>query len=47
MTIAGIVAKASAARAEAQDSEGAGHGTVAELWAWDLVNDLMRLEGGG
>ena len=46
MTMAGIVAKALAARAEAQDSEGPVHGTVAELWAWDLVNDLARLEGG-
>ncbi|WP_043839332.1 hypothetical protein [Muricoccus aerilatus] len=47
MTMAGIVAKALAARAEARGSDETVHGTVAELWAWDLVKDLVRLEGEG
>ncbi|MBI0538985.1 hypothetical protein D9599_25875 [Roseomonas sp. KE2513] len=47
VTLAGIVAKARAAKAEVfnpgSDTENP-HGTVAETWAWDLVQDLLRLD---
>jgi hypothetical protein len=47
-TLAGMVAKARAAKAEATTLDGEErpeHGP-AETWAWDLVNDLVRLHGG-
>jgi hypothetical protein len=48
-TMAGMIAKAKAAKAEATDFNGEemihGSGTMGETWAWDLVNDLLRLEG--
>jgi hypothetical protein len=48
-TMAGLIAKARAAKAEATDFDGVemshGSGTMGEIWAWDLVNDLVRLEG--
>jgi hypothetical protein len=46
-TIDGIIAKARAAKAEAQQPDGdedPGFGEGAE-WAWDLVNDLLRING--
>jgi hypothetical protein len=48
MTLAGLAAKARAAKAEASRLDGResppdGH---ALEWAWDLVNDLVRLDGG-
>lgn len=48
MTLAGIIAKARAAKVEAANPEGGTEspsGTPGETWAWDLVNDLLRLEG--
>jgi hypothetical protein len=43
-----MVAKARAAKAEARNSNGteSPSNCPAENWAWDLVNDLLRLEGG-
>ena len=47
VTMAGMVAKARAAKAEARNLDGSEspNGCPAETWAWDLVNDLLRLEG--
>jgi hypothetical protein len=45
-TLAGIVAKASAAKAEAWQPNGQDHSEVAAEWAWAIVNDLLRLNGG-
>ena len=47
VTLAGMVAKARAAKAEARNLDGteSPNGCPAETWAWDLVNDLLRLEG--
>ena len=47
MTLADLAAKAQAARREARgpDGEESSEGTMAETWAWDLVNDLVRLAG--
>jgi hypothetical protein len=46
-TMAGIVAKAAACKAEAIVVDGADEpqGSMAEPWAWDLVKDLLRLHG--
>jgi hypothetical protein len=46
-TILGVLAKARAAKDEAQEPDGTEepHGVPNE-WAWDLVNDLIRLTGG-
>jgi hypothetical protein len=50
-TIEGMLAKARAAKAEARRADGSemedGGGTPAEGWAWDLVNDLLRIGGRG
>jgi hypothetical protein len=48
VTMAGVVAKARAAKIEARNVDGTENpdGCPAETWAWDLVNDLLRLEGG-
>jgi len=47
VTMAGMLAKARAAKAEARTPSGVEDpdNSPAELWAWDLVNDLLRLEG--
>ncbi|MFC0389491.1 hypothetical protein [Muricoccus vinaceus] len=48
VTLAGMVAKARAARAEALNPKNgtvSPSGTPAEIWAWDLVQHLLRLEG--
>lgn len=47
MTIDGIVAKARAAKDEAQLLRGGEdpEGCIAAQWAWDIVNDLLRLAG--
>ncbi len=46
-TMRGMLAKAQAAKFEARIPEGGENpsGTPAEGWAWDLVQDLLRLEG--
>lgn len=46
-TMAGLVAKARAAKLESLDARGEEEpaGTMAERWAWDLVDDLIRLSG--
>lgn len=46
-TLAGMLAKARAAKAEAALPGGREQPecTPAERWAWDLVNDLLRLHG--
>jgi hypothetical protein len=46
--LAGMRAKALAAKAEARMPDGSEHpaGSLAENWSWDLVNDLLRLTGG-
>lgn len=47
-TMAGLVAKARAAKAEAIGPEGDEQiefYSVAGQWAWDLVNDVLRLSG--
>ena len=48
VTLAGTRAKALAAKAEALRPDGTEDpdGTAAAHWAWDLVNDLLRLTGG-
>ena len=48
-TLAGLIAKARAAKLEATfwDSFENIHDTMAEPWAWDLVNALLRLAGDG
>ena len=48
-TLAGLTAKARAAKLEATfwDSFENIHDTMAEPWAWDLVNALLRLAGEG
>jgi hypothetical protein len=45
LTVAGIVAKARAAKDEAQLLRGGEgpEGSIAAQWAWDIVNDLIRL----
>jgi hypothetical protein len=48
-TMAGVLAKAAAAKREALDREGNTYtweGTRGGAWAWDLMNDLLRLMGG-
>ncbi len=47
-TLAGVLAKARAAKAEAQRSDGGENpdGTMAQVWAWDLVNDLLAGSAG-
>ena len=47
-TLAGMRAKALVAKTEALRPDGTEDpdGTVAPHWAWDLVNDLLRLTGG-
>jgi hypothetical protein len=47
-TLAGMRAKALAAKSDARTPDGSENpdGTMAETWAWDLVNDLLRLTGG-
>ena len=46
-SIAGMLAKAHAAKAEAANKDGteSPDGTMAATWSWDLVNDLIRLFG--
>jgi hypothetical protein len=47
-TLAGMIAKAKAAKAESLDPKGTENpedGPAAH-WAWDLVGDLLRLERG-
>lgn len=46
-SIAGMLAKAHAAKAEAANKDGTENpdGTMAATWSWDLVNDLLRLFG--
>ena len=48
-TLAGMIAKARAAKLEAGfwDRYENIHGTMAEPWAWDLVNSLLQLAGEG
>lgn len=48
-SVAGMLAKIRAAKAEAQTPKGDENpaGTMAAEWAWDLVNDLLRLHGRG
>ncbi|HEY8612362.1 MAG TPA: hypothetical protein VIL69_13850 [Roseomonas sp.] len=48
VTLAGMVAKARAAKAEAQNTDGTENprDCPAGDWAWQLVSDLLRLEGG-
>jgi hypothetical protein len=48
VTLEGMRAKALAAKAEARDPDGSEEpdSCPAETWAWDLVNDLLRLTGG-
>jgi hypothetical protein len=48
VTIAGLVAKARAAKIEARRQDGSERpeNTMAAAWSWDLVNDLIRLFGG-
>jgi len=47
-TFKGMLAKARAAKAEALNLDGSEkpEHTQAAYWAWDLVNDLVRLNGG-
>lgn len=47
-TLAGMRAKARVAKVEARrpDASEDASGTPAAHWAWDLVNDLLRLTGG-
>ncbi|MFC0409502.1 hypothetical protein [Roseomonas elaeocarpi] len=46
-TLAGMLAKARAAKREALMPDGSEqpHSCVAADWAWDLLNDLLRLAG--
>jgi len=46
-TLAGMLAKARAAKAEAMDRDGSvrPEGSMGSDWAWDLMNDLLRLHG--
>lgn len=48
-TLAGMVAKARAAKAEALNLDGteSPEGSPAESWAWDLLNDLLQITGRG
>ncbi|MBV9748279.1 MAG: hypothetical protein JO157_05655, partial [Acetobacteraceae bacterium] len=47
-TIEGILAKVSAAKAEAREPDGEDFdSSVAGAWAADVVNDLIRLSAGG
>lgn len=45
-TMDGVLAKARAAKAEAGKDERCLEGGIAADWAWDIVNDLLRLHGG-
>ncbi|WP_426957991.1 hypothetical protein [Muricoccus radiodurans] len=47
VTLAGMVAKARAAKAEARNPDGteSPSNCPAEDWAWDLVHDILRLGG--
>ena len=47
-TLAGVVAKARVAKAEAVQPDGSENWEdgVASNWAWDIVNDLLRLNAG-
>jgi hypothetical protein len=42
-----MMAKARAAKAEARRPDGTEEhrGTMGEVWAWDLVNDLLAIGG--
>ncbi|MEJ0047395.1 MAG: hypothetical protein WDN04_15750 [Rhodospirillales bacterium] len=46
-TLAGIVAKAAAAKADAVDADGeeSWGGSMGEIWAVDIVKDLLRIAG--
>ena len=46
-TLAGVLAKARAARHEAVDRDGdeCWPGSMGEAWAFDIVNDLLRVTG--
>lgn len=48
VTLEGMAAKARVAKVEALNPDGTESPSCcpAETWAWDLVNDLLRLEGG-
>jgi hypothetical protein len=48
LTLTGVQAKALAAKAEALNPDGSEHpdGSIAAHWAWDIVNDMLRLTGG-
>ena len=48
VTMAGMRAKALAAKAEARSPDGSEEyrSSAAGSWSWDLVNDLLRLTGG-
>jgi hypothetical protein len=48
-TLEGMMAKARAAKAEARRPNGTEEpaGSMGEVWAWDLVNDLIALGGRG
>jgi hypothetical protein len=46
-TLAGLVAKARATKGEATNSDGIEEPHDAADWAFDLVNDLIRLDEGG
>jgi hypothetical protein len=47
-TLEGMQAKARAAKAEAllPDGSESSDGSIAAPWAWDIVNDMLRLTGG-
>ena len=47
-TLAGLQAKALAAKAEALNPDGTEQpsNTIAAHWGWDIVNDMLRLTGG-
>lgn len=47
-TLAGLQAKALAAKAEAMNPDGSEHpdGSIAAHWAWDIANDMLRLTCG-
>lgn len=46
-TLEGVLAKARIAKAEALNPDGSEsiEGSVAAQWSWDVVNDLLRLNG--
>lgn len=45
-TLEGVLAKARAAKAEAVGLDGSDHpgGSMGEIWAWDLVGDLLAMK---